>query len=49
MKLQKLLSNETLQAVMEVSDVGTFDPQSASSENYSLNRSSGVSEEEKVE
>lgn len=36
MKLQKLLSNEQLQAVMEVSDVGTLDPQS--SENFSLNR-----------
>ena len=31
MKLQKLLADETLQAVMEVSDVGTVDPQSQSS------------------
>ena len=47
MKLQKLLSNEQLQAVMEVSDVGTIDPQS--SESFSLNRSSAVSEEEKTD
>ena len=29
MKLQKLLKDETLQQVMEVSDVGSVDPQSS--------------------
>jgi 16S rRNA U516 pseudouridylate synthase RsuA-like enzyme len=31
MKLKDLMANETLQAVMEVSDVGTVDPQSQAS------------------
>jgi hypothetical protein len=40
MKLQTLLKDETLQQVMEVSDVGTVDPQSSGSS------TSGRSEEE---
>ena len=57
MKLQKLLKDEVLQQVMEVSDVGTVDPQSSGSSaggtsvtaGSSVNGSVGqVEEEEKV-
>jgi len=44
MKLQNMLRDETLQQVMEVSDVGTVDPQSNSSQTHS--RQSSLSEEE---
>ena len=48
MKLQNMLRDETLQQVMEVSDVGTVDPQSNASQ-ASSRLSNLPEEEEKVQ
>ena len=50
MKLQNLLKDETLQQVMEVSDVGSVDPQSSANTSAAATNSinGSVEEEEKV-
>lgn len=48
MKLQKLFQNETVQACMEVSDVGTVDPQSSPKSMISIPSLGSKIEEEKL-